>query len=98
MCRVCSQMLLRSCSCAVTAHVLEKARLVDIRDGRLTMLAPLREVTRDERALADEDEGRLIEHFLGFAADGNKIGTDAWLSVRDRVTLEAANLDAICQL
>jgi tetratricopeptide (TPR) repeat protein len=83
---------------ADAARVLEKARLVEIRNKRLTMLAPLRETAREEKLAMQEDEGRLIEYFLAIAADGSKIGRDAWPTVRNRVTREVGNLDAVCLL
>jgi tetratricopeptide (TPR) repeat protein len=83
---------------ADAARVLEKARLVEIRHKRLTMLAPLRATTHEEKLATHEAEGRLIEHFVSIAADGSKIGTNAWPTVRDRVTREAGNLDAVCLL
>ena len=83
---------------ADAGRMLEKARLVDNRDGRLAMLAPLREAAREGRLATPEDEARLVEHFLAVATEGNKIGKDAWPTVREQVTREAANLDAICLL
>jgi tetratricopeptide (TPR) repeat protein len=80
------------------ARLLERARLVEIRNERLTMLAPLRETAREEKLATQDDEGLLIAHFLAIAADGDKIGTDAWPTVRDRVTREAGNLDPVCLL
>jgi tetratricopeptide (TPR) repeat protein len=80
------------------ARELEKARLVETRNERLTMLAPLRETAREAKLATPDDESRAIEHFLAIAADGNKIGWDSWPTVRDQVTREAGNLDAICVL
>ena len=83
---------------ADVARKLERSRLVEIRNERLVMLAPLREAARQEKLATHEDEARLIHHFLAIAADGNKIGTSVWPTVRDRVTREAGNLDAVCLL
>ena len=88
--------LLPGVPAAENVAALVKARLVEVRGARLTMLAPLRETAREEELAAANDKVRLIAHFLSVARDGDKIGTDAWPSVRDRVTREAGNLDAIC--
>jgi tetratricopeptide (TPR) repeat protein len=80
------------------ARELETSRLVEIRNTRLAMLAPLRETAREEKLATAADEARLIGHFLAVAADGYKIGTDTWPDVRERVTHGAGNLDAMCML
>ena len=83
---------------ADTASILVKARLVESRDGRLTMLAPLRETAREAGLSTAQDEARLIAHFLTVATNGGKIGRHDWQVVQNKVSREAGNLDAMCLL
>jgi tetratricopeptide (TPR) repeat protein len=73
-------------------------QLVNEQAGRLTMLAPLREAALKENPADVTDRLRLIDHFLGVAKQAGKAGRKDWSEVRERVTREAGNLDAMCLL
>ena len=59
------------------------------------MLAPIRETLLAEFPPEAEDRARLVSLFLRRAALGDRAGTDKWSEVREEVTAEAGNLDAM---
>ena len=74
---------------------LETARLASRPDGRWRLLAPIRETLLADVPPEAEDRARLVSIFLRRAALGNYAGTDKWSEVRDELTAEAGNLDAM---
>ena len=77
------------------ASVLETARLASRPDGRWRLLAPIRETLLVDFPPEAEDRARLLNLFLRRAALGGYAGTDKWSGVREELTAEAGNLDAI---
>ena len=74
---------------------LETARLANRPDGRWRLLAPIRETLLADFPPEAEDRARLVSTFLRRAALGDYAGTDKWSDVRDELTAEAGNLDAM---
>ena len=74
---------------------LETARLANRPDGRWRLLAPIRETLLADFPPEAEDRARLVSIFLRRAALGQYAGTDKWSDVRDELTAEAGNLDAM---
>jgi tetratricopeptide (TPR) repeat protein len=74
---------------------LERARLIRRRDGRLQLLAPVRETLLQDYPPEAQDKARLVKLFLARAALGWRIGTADWDEVREGVTAEAGNFDAM---
>ena len=74
---------------------LETARLANRPDGRWRLLAPIRETLLADVPPEAEDRARLVSIFLRRAALGDYAGTDKWSDVRDELTAEAGNLDAM---
>jgi hypothetical protein len=74
---------------------LESARLVSRPDGRWRLLAPIRETLIADFPPEAEDRVRLVNIFLCRASLGNYAGTDKWNEVREELTAEAGNLDAM---
>jgi TIR domain len=77
------------------AAKLETARLLSRPDGRWRLLAPVRETLLADFPPEAEDRPRLVKVFLRRAALGFQIGTNKWSEVRDELTAEAGNLDAM---
>ncbi len=77
------------------AAKLEAARLASRRDDRWRLLAPVRETLLQDYPPQARDKARLIKVFLARAALGWRIGTADWDEVRDGVTAEAGNFDAM---
>ena len=77
------------------ASVLETARLSSRADGRWRLLAPIRETLLADFPPEAEDRARLVNVFLRRTALGNHAGRDRWNDMRDEVTAEAGNLDAM---
>ena len=63
--------------------------------GRWRLLAPVRETLLADFPPEAEDRGRLVSVFLQRAASGGHVGTDKWNEVREELTAEAGNLDAM---
>ena len=59
------------------------------------MLAPVRETLLLDYPPEAADKARLVKLFLARAALGSRIGTAGWDEVRERVTTEAGNFDAM---
>jgi tetratricopeptide (TPR) repeat protein len=74
---------------------LEAARLASRRDDRWRLLAPVRETLLQDYPPQAQDEARLVKLFLARAALGARIGTAGWDEVRDGMTAEAGNFDAM---
>ena len=74
---------------------LEIARLLSRPDGRWRLLGPVRETLLADFPPEAEDRARLVSAFLRRAALGDYAGTDKWSEVRDELTAEAGNLDAM---
>ena len=74
---------------------LETARLSSRASGRWRLLAPVRETLLADFPPEAEDRGRLVSVFLQRAASGGHVGTDKWNEVREELTAEAGNLDAM---
>jgi tetratricopeptide (TPR) repeat protein len=74
---------------------LENARLASRPDGRWRLLAPVRETLLADFAPEAKDRARLINIFLRRAALGDYAGTAKWNDVREELTAEAGNLDAM---
>jgi len=77
------------------AAKLEAARLLSRRDDRWRLLAPVRETLLQDFPPEARDKARLVKLFLARAGLGERIGTAGWDEVRDGVTAEAGNFDAI---
>jgi len=77
------------------ANILETARLASRPDGRWRLLAPIRETLLAEFPPEPEDRARLVNLFLRRAALGEHAGTGKWNDVREELTAEAGNLDAM---
>ena len=74
---------------------LETARLASRPDGRWRLLAPIRETLLADVPPEAEDRARLVSIFLRRAALGRLRRSDKWSEVRDELTAEAGNLDAM---
>ncbi len=74
---------------------LEHARLAGRPDGRWRLLAPVRELLLADFPPEAQDRARLVKVFLRRAALGARAGTDKWAEVREELTAEAGNLDAM---
>jgi tetratricopeptide (TPR) repeat protein len=74
---------------------LEAARLVSRRDNRWRLLAPVREALLQDYPPEAPDKARLVKLFLARASLGRRIGTADWDEVRESVTAEAGNFDAM---
>jgi tetratricopeptide (TPR) repeat protein len=74
---------------------LESARLVSRPDGRWRLLAPIRETLIADFPPEADDRVRLVNIFLRRASLGDYAGTDKWNEVREELTAEAGNLDAM---
>ncbi len=74
---------------------LETARLASRPDGRWRLLTPIRETLLADFPPEAEDLARLVRLFLSRAASGKHAGTDKWDDVRQELTAEAGNLDAM---
>ena len=74
---------------------LETARLASRASGRWRLLAPIRETLLADFPPEAEDRARLVSLFLRRAALGDHAGTDKWNEVREELTAEAGNLDAM---
>jgi tetratricopeptide (TPR) repeat protein len=77
------------------ASILETARLASRASGRWRLLAPIRETLLADFPPEPEDRARLVSVFLQRAELGNSAGTVKWNEVREELTTEAGNLDAI---
>ena len=77
------------------AAKLEIARLASRATGRWRLLAPIRETLLAEFPPEAEDRARLVSLFLRRAVLGARAGTDKWSEVREEVTAEAGNIDAM---
>ena len=77
------------------ASKLEAARLASRHDDRWRLLAPLRETLRQDFPPQAQDKARLVKLFLARAALGSRIGKADWDEVRDNITAEAGNFDAM---
>ena len=77
------------------AAKLETARLASRHDDRWRLLAPIREVLLQDYPPEGQDRARLVTMFLARAALGRRVGTADWDEVRDGVTAEAGNFDAV---
>ena len=74
---------------------LEATRLASRRDDRCRLLAPVRETLLQHYPPRVEEKARLIKLFLARAALGSRIGRAGWDEVRDSMTAEAGNFDAM---
>ncbi|HTZ68989.1 MAG TPA: TIR domain-containing protein, partial [Roseiarcus sp.] len=74
---------------------LETARLASRPDGRWRLLAPVRETLLADFPPQADDRARLVSVFLRRAALGEHAGTGKWNDVREELTAEAGNLDAM---
>jgi tetratricopeptide (TPR) repeat protein len=74
---------------------LETARLASRASGRWRLLAPVRETLVADFLPEAEDRARLVDVFLRRAALGRGAGTEKWNDVREELTAEAGNLDAM---
>jgi len=77
------------------ASRLETARLASRASGRWRLLAPVRETLLADFPPEPEDQARLTNLFLRRASLGQHAGTGKWDDVRDELTAEAGNLDAM---
>jgi hypothetical protein len=78
---------------------LHQLRLVEQRpDRRLRMLTPLRECVKTDLPPLANDQTRIVERYLSFAAKASTIGTRDWDKYREDIEAEADNLDAVCDL
>ncbi|MGO4870507.1 MAG: tetratricopeptide repeat protein [Roseiarcus sp.] len=77
---------------------LEAARLVARRDDRWRLLAPVRETLLQDFPPQARDKARLVKLFLARAALGERVGTAGWEEVRESVTAEAGNFDAMIKV
>jgi tetratricopeptide (TPR) repeat protein len=74
---------------------LETARVASRASGRWRLLAPIRETLLADFPPEAEDRVRLVNVFLRRGALGDYAGTDKWSDVKEELTAEAGNLDAI---
>jgi hypothetical protein len=72
-----------------TAHLASRAR------GRWHVPTPVRETLLADFPPESDDRARLVAMFLPRAALGDYAGTDKWNDVREGLTAEAGNLDAM---
>ena len=80
------------------AAKLEAARLAGRRDDRWRLLAPVRETLLQDYPPQAQDKARLVKLFLARAALGWCIGRAGWDEVRESVTAEAGNFDAMIKV
>ena len=74
---------------------LETARLANRPDGRWRLLAPIRETLLADVPPEAEDRARLVQRLPAARGVGGAAGTDKWSEVREELTAEAGNLDAM---
>jgi len=79
-----------------SVHELHGRALVFEEAARLRMLAPLREYVSAEYRPSDEDERRVVNHYLGLAAiEGKKVGTEGGAGAVSRLAPEVGNVEAM---
>ena len=74
---------------------LEIARLASRASGRWRLLAPIRETLLADLPPEADDRARMVSLFLRRAASGEHAGRNKWKEVREELTAEAANFDAM---
>lgn len=75
------------------ASVLRKIGLVFDQGSRLRMLAPIREHVRQALPPRQDDLDRAVDHYLGLARLGEKLGREAGAEISRRLRSEVGNLE-----